>query len=256
MSGGPAQPSAPGDNARAASGPWDRSFYALPAGEGPGRIVERLAGGLEPRLAWRNELGGQTWEIGDRYLKWSPPSAGIDLNREVLRLRWLADRHPVPRVLDEGSDDDGQWLLTTAIDADSAVSDRWRAHPELAVRAIAEGLRRLHALPVDGAPTTWESWATRSPTVLGTHPTVRDPVLVHGDACSPNTLLDTDGLFAANVDLGDAAVADRWADLAVAAMSLEWNYGPGWDPYFFDAYGITPDPTRIAYYQALYRTES
>lgn len=81
-------------------------------------------------------------------------------------------------------------------------------------------------------------------------------VFVHGDACSPNTLHGADGLFAANVDLGDAAVGDRWGDLAVATMSLEWNFGPGWDRYFFDAYGIVPDPTRIAYYQALYRVES
>ncbi len=22
---------------------------------------------------------------------------------------------------------------------------------------------------------------------------------------------------------------DRWADIAVAAMSTEWNYGPGWE---------------------------
>lgn len=256
MSGSSAQPGVGDAEARDASGSWGRRFFALQAGEHPARIVQDLAGGLEPRLAWRNELGGQTWEIGDRYLKWSPSSAGIDLRREGVRLRWLVDRHPVPQVLDEGADGDGQWLLTAAIHAESAVAGRWRARPELAVRAIAEGLRRLHAVPVHGAPSTWESWATRSPTALGARPTVHDPVLVHGDACSPNTLLDADGRFAANVDLGDAAVGDRWVDLAVAAMSLQWNYGPGWDPYFFDAYGITPDPARIAYYQALWRAES
>ncbi|MGT2427415.1 phosphotransferase [Amnibacterium kyonggiense] len=256
MSESPPQPETQGGDAIDESAAWGRSFYALPAGEHPARIVKRLAGGIEPRLAWRNELGGQTWELGDRYLKWSPRSAGIDLTREALRLHWLSDQHPVPRLLDEGSDDDGQWLLTTAINADSAVSDRWRDQPERAVRAIADGLRLLHALPISGPPSAWESWVTRSPAELGARPMVHDPVLVHGDACSPNTLLGADGLFAANVDLGDAAVGDRWADLAVAAMSLEWNFGPGWDPYFFDAYGIDPDPTRIAYYQALYRAES
>ncbi|WP_326639888.1 hypothetical protein OG884_34575 [Streptosporangium sp. NBC_01755] len=44
----------------------------------------------------------------------------------------------------------------------------------------------------------------------------------------------------------------RWADLAVAAWSTEWNYGPGYDGVVYDAYGIAPDPERIAYYRLLW----
>ena len=47
-------------------------------------------------------------------------------------------------------------------------------------------------------------------------------------------------------------VADRWADIAVAAMSTEWNYGPGWQDALLEAYGLTPDRGRIAYYQDLW----
>jgi kanamycin kinase len=47
-------------------------------------------------------------------------------------------------------------------------------------------------------------------------------------------------------------VADRWADLAVATWSLEWDFGPGFDTVLYDAYGIDPDPDRIAYYRLLY----
>jgi len=61
-----------------------------------------------------------------------------------------------------------------------------------------------------------------------------------------------DGTFAAHVDLGSLGVADRWADLAVAAWSTEWNYGPGYDRVLYDAYGIAPDPERIAYYRLLW----
>jgi kanamycin kinase len=205
---------------------------------------------------WRNELGGQTWRLGDRYLKWSPPAAGIDLAREAERLRWLEGRHPAPRVLGFGHDGAGQWILTAALDAETAVSKRWRERPEPAVRAIAEGLRRLHALPVADVPQHWESWASRTPPNLGPRPAFEDPVLVHGDACSPNTLLDADGGFVANVDVGDLVVGDRWADLAVGAMSLEWNYGSGWDALFYEVYGVEPDPIRIAYYRALWDAES
>ena len=46
-------------------------------------------------------------------------------------------------------------------------------------------------------------------------------------------------------------MADRWADLAVASMSLDWNYGPGWQDEFFHAYGIERDEERIQRFRAL-----
>lgn len=241
---------------------WTLRYRTLKQGEVPAPILEELSGksttpgSVAPELAWRNETGGQTWRLGDRYLKWSPHAADIDLGRETERLRWLEGRHPAPRVLGSGDDGAGQWMLTAALDADTAVSEFWRAHPEPAVSAIAEGLRRLHALPVADVPPHWESWVSRTPSELGPRPPVDDPVIVHGDACSPNTLLDAEGRFAASVDVGDLAVGDRWADLAVGAMSLDWNYGPGWDDLFYDVYGVEPDPARIAYYRALWGSES
>jgi kanamycin kinase len=47
-------------------------------------------------------------------------------------------------------------------------------------------------------------------------------------------------------------VADRWADLAIASWSLCWNFGLGWEPVFYDAYGVDPDPQRIAYYRLMW----
>jgi kanamycin kinase len=44
----------------------------------------------------------------------------------------------------------------------------------------------------------------------------------------------------------------RWADLAVAAWSTEWNYGPGYDGLVYVGYGIAPDAERIAYYRRLW----
>ena len=47
-------------------------------------------------------------------------------------------------------------------------------------------------------------------------------------------------------------LADRWADLAVAAWSTEWNFGPGYDTIVYDAYGVRPDDERISYYRLLW----
>jgi kanamycin kinase len=54
----------------------------------------------------------------------------------------------------------------------------------------------------------------------------------------------------------ELGVADRWADLAVATLSLSWNY-PGrlWDAEFFASYGVEPDPARIDYYRRLWQAE-
>jgi kanamycin kinase len=65
-------------------------------------------------------------------------------------------------------------------------------------------------------------------------------------------MLDDDGRWCAHVGLGDLGVADRWADLAIATWSTEWNYGPGWDTVLLDAYGVAPDPERIRYYRLLW----
>ena len=99
-------------------------------------------------------------------------------------------------------------------------------------------------------------WVGRAPASLGPRPPILDPVVVHGDACAPNTLISDAGLWTGNVDFGDLAVGDRWADLAVASMSLDWNFGEGHQDEFFRAYGIVPDGERIQYYRALWELES
>ena len=62
--------------------------------------------------------------------------------------------------------------------------------------------------------------------------------------------------WSGHVDFGDLAAGDRWADLAIASMSLDWNYGHGHQESFFDAYGTDPDQPRIEYYRHLWHLES
>jgi kanamycin kinase len=219
--------------------------------------VSRRASGRQVRPVWRNELGGITFAVGDaEFVKWHAHGVDCDLGAEADRLRWLAPHARVPEVLDTGTDDQGSWLATAALPGTSAVDERWKPRPAVAVRAIAGGLRRFHdTVPVAGCPFDWSvgrrlSEAEVPPPVVP--PPVDRLVVCHGDACAPNTLLAPDGSFLAHVDVGRAGTADRWADIAVATWSLEWNYGPGWDEIFQEAYGVDPDAARTAYYRLLW----
>jgi len=221
-------------------------------------VVLELAGRRPADLVWRNDLGGLTFRIGDQFVKWNPRRTGIDLEREGARLGWIARRHPAPTVVASGCDDEAQWLVTEVVPGEPAVGDTWRARRPEAIRAIATGLRAIHAIGIDDFPAGWTSevWVGRRPRSLGPRPTVDRPVLVHGDACAPNTLISSAGEWTGNVDFGDLAVGDRWADLAIASLSLDWNFGEGHQGDLFDAYAIEPDEERIGYYRALWHLES
>jgi kanamycin kinase len=232
-------------------------LHALGSGEIPPPVLE-IAGGLDVELAWRNELGGLTFRCADRFVKWNPRSTGIDLRRERDRLDWIAARHPAPRVIDWGEDESTQWMVTAALPGDCAVGDDWRARRSEAISAIASGLRAIHAVSTVDFPQEWTAqvWISQRPESLGKAPPTDRPVLVHGDACAPNTLISPAGEWVGNVDFGDLAVGDAWADLAVASLSLDWNFGKGHQHEFFNAYGVEPDEERIRYYRALWQLAS
>ncbi|WP_256069701.1 MULTISPECIES: aminoglycoside 3'-phosphotransferase [unclassified Streptomyces] len=228
--------------------------------------VAALAGDRPLRPVWRNEAGGLTFQLGGgpdrRFAKWAPAGSGLDLAAEAARLAWAGRFTTVPRVEARGADHGGAWLVTRGLPGDSAVSPRWLADPRTAARALGEGLRALHdRLPVAGCPFSWSvghrlERARRAGVELPADPPPPPPVdrlvVCHGDPCAPNTLLRADGSWSGHVDLGALGVADRWADLAVATWSTEWNYGPGWEDTLLDAYGVAPDPERTAFYRRLW----
>lgn len=250
-------------------------------------VVRALAAGRRITPVWENGLGGLTFEVSAPrarrvFVKWTPAASGLDLRREADRLRWAVNFTRVPAVLAQGADEDGSWMVTAGLVGTSAVSERWKSEPGAAVRAIGEGLRALHeALPVSRCPFSWSvadrladlrrrladgsfdltGWQASRHGHLrleealvraGEAPSVDRLVVCHGDACSPNTLIGRDGHWAGHVDLGALGLGDRWADLAIATWSTEWNFGPGWEELLLDAYGVGPDPERTAYYRLLW----
>jgi kanamycin kinase len=250
----------------------------------PPAAVRELATGRQVYLAWENE-DALTFEVGEGparcFVKWAPAGSPLDLAAEAARMTWAVAYTPVPRVLGRGADGEGSWLVTAALPGHNAVAQRWLADPRTAVIAIGAGLRTMHdAMPVTGCPFSWTAqdrvaaaqraaaaghldtsdWAPEhrelgiegAITRVKNIPSADKLVVCHGDACAPNTLIADDGRWSGHVDLGDLGVADRWADLAIATWSTEWNYGPGWEQALLDAYGIKPDAERTRYYRLLW----
>lgn len=226
--------------------------------------VRALAAGAAVEPVWVSG-GGTTFRIGGesaRFVKWRPYGSGEDLAAEAERLRWAHDFGLVPTPLEQGSDESGSWLVTAALPGESAISPRWKAEPEVAVRVAGSALRRLHdRLPVAQCPFDWSIETRRrrvhpskagDPKLTEIAPGIDKLVVCHGDACVPNTVITPDGRFAGLVDLGDLGLADRWADLAVGTWSTEWNYGPGWEDLYLQSYGVEADPDRIRFYRDLW----
>lgn len=227
--------------------------------------IRAVAAGRALKLLWHNDLGGLTYLIGDGLVvKWAPTGTVLDLAAEVTRLAWASSHLSVPQVIDRGADEQGSWFVSLAMTGENAVTKRWTADPATAVTAVGQGLRAVHdRLPLESCPFVWSvdsrlADARRrqvDPVVLQSlqdSPDIDRLVVCHGDACAPNTMITDDGHWSGHVDLGQLGVGDRWADLAIATWSTQWNYGDGWENALLDAYGIAPDPVRTAYYRRLW----
>ena len=218
--------------------------FGTPSGQIPEEIRPHLTGITEAapcptsssasvfRLA-----GGQE---GDLYLKvLGANDAGFNpLRDEAARLEWLGGRLPVPQVVAFGSRGGYEFLLTKSVPGVPA-HDRpaGRDRQEVA-RLLGRALRTFHSVPTEGCPF-------RHPVVDPT--SEEDEVLVHGDYCLPNVLLDGDRFH--YLDVGDAGVGDRYVDIVAAIWSLRHNYGEGSVATLLGGYGLrTPDRRKLAAY--------
>jgi aminoglycoside 3'-phosphotransferase II len=76
------------------------------------------------------------------------------------------------------------------------------------------------------------------------------PVLTHGDLCPPNVIVQ-EGRTVGFVDVGRAAVSDRWRDLALCLRSLEFDRGDAGAEEFLRVYGAVRDERKLAFYTLL-----
>jgi aminoglycoside phosphotransferase len=173
----------------------------------------------------RDEFAWMSWEgtvwrlIGESGAVYVKRAASLGDERD--RTAWLAGRWPVPEVLGFFKAYGDDWLLTREVPGVPLyhASIGWQA--ARVARRLGEILRELHATDITGCP-----FGEAKP----------GRVLIHGDYCLPNVLVE-EGRLTALVDLGQSGIGDPRDDLAAALWSLHYNYGPGFARDFLDAYG-------------------
>ena len=174
------------------------------------------------------------------------------------------------------SDGGYDYLLTRRVLGEDCTHPDYLADPERLADLLGERLRALHGLAVSGSPGNdrnanfirsvragleagrydpkhfgglWDYSSeeeAREEALLGIG-SLRADVLVHGDYCLPNVLLDG-WRFSGFVDLGLAGMGDRHVDLIWGVWSLRYNLGTDrFTERFLDAYGrdaIEPEMLR------------
>ena len=194
------------------------------------------------------------------YLKTAPRGS---LRREAEMTAFFCGKGLAAEVLRyESLDKD--WLLTRAVPGEDCTFRRYLEDPKRLSALLGEKLRMLHEVSTAGCPVTdhtgaylaavaegqargrfdgsyyhreglTEAAARR--TVQEAAPLLKNEVLLHGDYCLPNVMLD-DWKFSGFIDLDHGGIGDRHIDLFWGAWSLGFNLGTDrWRDRFLDAYG-------------------
>ena len=161
---------------------------------------------------------------------------------------------------------DADWLLTARVVGEDCTHGQYLEDPKRLCDTIATQLRALHELDFSGCPVAdrMESYlslaeenylsgnydSSHFPDSFGYRSAeeawavlqagkgeFRREVLLHGDYCLPNIMLD-DWRFSGFIDLGNGGVGDRHVDLFWGAWTLGFNlHTDAYRDRFLDAYG-------------------
>jgi aminoglycoside phosphotransferase len=250
-------------------------------------LVPELGKMLEGSVLTENIEGcsnSTVWRIEGNlaaHLKITPKDLQEGLGQERDALLWLFGKVPVPEILYYSTSKAGEYLLCSTLPGLPCSHPEMLENPELIVRIMAQGLRRIHSLPIstcplnqrletklkvaerrvslglvdegDFDPASYDKSASKLLLYLQSNRTQQeDLVVTHGDYCLPNCIVNDERL-SGFVDLGRAGVADRYQDIALVVRSIRYNLDwQGWVDVFLSEYGIEePDIVKMNYYALL-----
>ena len=180
------------------------------------------------------------------YLKTSPKGT---LSKEATMTNYFAQKGLSANVLEYLSEDK-DWMLTTRIHGEDCTHAMYLEDPKRLCDTLSERLYLLHSLDCSDCPVkhTASYLATAkvnykkglydpsySPEISGSlsaddaynyvlqrQDLLFDNVLLHGDYCLPNVMLD-DWKFSAFIDVGNGGVGDRHVDVYWGIWTLSYN---------------------------------
>ncbi len=188
-----------------------------------------------------------------------------NLEREAGMTKYFYSKELGAEVLEYISDD-SDWLLTTAVIGEDCTHERYLMNPKRLCDTIAYELRKLHETdytncPVTDRMTEYLTTAEKNyrtgnydishfPDSFGycsaneayavltaEKEALRSKVLLHGDYCLPNIILDN-WKFSGFIDVGNGGVGDRHIDIFWGAWTLWFNLKTNkYCERFLDAYG-------------------
>ncbi len=197
------------------------------------------------------------------YLKTAPART---LSGEAQMTAYFHQKGLGPEVLFYRCDGERDWLLCERVLGEDCTHAQYLEDPKRLCVLLAERLRALHELPACDCPipnrtatylrtveenrkkghfdlslfpkdTGFASADSAYEVFLQGKDALRADVLLHGDYCLPNIMLDN-WRFSGFIDLGNGGVGDRHIDLFWGAWTLRFNLDT--DAYrarFLDAYG-------------------
>jgi aminoglycoside 3'-phosphotransferase-1 len=200
---------------------------------------------------------------------------------EMIRLRWLRSRLPVPAIIRSVATQDECWLMMQALAGKSAraVLDERPDDRAVLIDALADFVRRIHEVPtlecpfdmrlerrlaegraridaglVDEADFDEErqGWCAEDvwKAIGALLPLEPDQVVTHGDLSLDNVLIEGSRIVGC-VDVGNAGLADRYHDLAICWRDLA-DYGADAQTQFLQRYGVGGgDRHKLETYQLL-----
>ena len=170
-------------------------------------------------LSWAGTVWRLAGESGAVFVK-----RAAELTAERDRLAWLAGRWPVPEVVGFFHISGDDWLLTREVPGVPLYHASIGWEPSRVAAVFGEILRGLHSTDASGCPFGVKK---------------RGNVLIHGDYCLPNILVQ-DGKLSALIDVGRSGFGNPEDDLAAGVWTLQYNFGKGFAREFLDAYGWPP----------------
>ena len=199
------------------------------------------------------------------------------LETESLMTEYMHSLGLSAEVLYYGSSESHDFLLTRRIPGEDCTDHRYLSEPERLCDTAAALLRSLHETQASGCPVPdrtrtyvanvmkgfdgrnyepdlfqglWQfkSFNDARRTAEEGLPLLKTDVLIHGDYCLPNILLN-DWKFSGYIDLGNGGLGDRHIDILWGIWTLMFNLGTNrYAHRFMDAYGrnmIEPEMMRM-----------